>query len=60
MLHVSSLSLFAHQLRSLWMRRFDRVHFRRELEQSSDRTLADMGICRGDITAVVDGSFGRN
>ena len=60
MLHLSSLFAVARNLRSTLSRQSERLNLRRELEQSSDRTLADIGLSRGDISAVASGRYCRD
>ena len=57
---LSSLSTAARGLRAAWSRRSARLQLRRELEESSDRALAEIGLCRGDISAVAGGRYNRD
>lgn len=53
---VRDLDTF-YKLRSAVTRHRAVVETTRELEQSSDRALAEMGIARGDIASVAKGTF---
>ena len=46
-----------YKLRSAVTRHRVVVDTTRELEQSSDRALAEMGLARGDIASVANGTF---
>ena len=49
-----------HKLRSTVARHRAIADTTRELEQSSDRALDDMGLSRSDIAAVARGSYRRD
>ena len=59
MIDISTLKTCVRRLGARWARHAEALRISRELGDSSDRILAEIGITRGDIGVVARGRFGR-